>query len=335
MYGFAYRMAICAVGKKIRKMNSKKEIRVFAPATVANMGCGFDIMGMTLDAVGDVLKVEAAEGDGVEDGIRIENRSAAALPEDPERNVITPALRAFMAVYGAPLSVKVTVEHKITPGSGIGSSAASSAAAVYGLNELLGRPFRDEELVAFAMEGEKLISGGTPHADNVGPSLLGGVVLLRGYEPLDVVRLPVPERFCCTVAHPAIVVSTREAREVLPREIPLRSAVSQWGNVGGLVAGLMSGDVELVGRSMRDVVAEPHRKRFIPGFDSLRDAVLEAGALAMNISGAGPSVFALSSSMETAARVGEVMKAHFADRGISSDIYVSKVSNRGARVLND
>ena len=307
MYGFAYRMAICAVGKKIRKMNSMKEIRVFAPATVANMGCGFDIMGMTLDAVGDVLKVEAAEGDGVEDGIRIENRSAAALPEDPERNVITPALRAFMAVYGAPLSVKVTVEHKITPGSGIGSSAASSAAAVYGLNELLGRPFKDEELVAFAMEGEKLISGGTPHADNVGPSLLGGVVLLRGYEPLDVVRLPVPERFCCTVAHPAIMVSTREAREVLPREIPLRSAV----------------------------VAEPHRKRFIPGFDSLRDAVLEAGALAMNISGAGPSVFALSSSMETAARVGEVMKAHFADRGISSDIYVSKVSNRGARVLND
>ena len=139
-----------------------KEIRVFAPATVANMGCGFDIMGMTLDAVGDVLKVEAAEGDGVEDGIRIENRSAAALPEDPERNVITPALRAFMAVYGAPLSVKVTVEHKITPGSGIGSSAASSAAAVYGLNELLGRPFRDEELVAFAMEGEKLISGVRP-----------------------------------------------------------------------------------------------------------------------------------------------------------------------------
>lgn len=312
-----------------------KQIRVFAPASVANMGCGFDIMGMTLDAVGDVLKVEAAESDGVGEGIRIENRSAAELPEDPERNVITPALRAFMAGYGAPLSVKVTVEHKIAPGSGIGSSAASSAAAVYGLNELLGRPFSDEELVAFAMEGEKLISGGTPHADNVGPSLLGGVVLLRGYEPLDVVRLPVPERFCCTVAHPDIMVSTREARDVLPREIPLRSAVSQWGNVGGLVAGLMSGDVELVGRSMRDVVAEPHRKRFIPGFDELRDAVIAAGALAMNISGAGPSVFALSSDMETAARAGEIMKSHFAARGVASDIYVSKVSNRGARVLDD
>ncbi len=264
-------------------MNSMKQIRVFAPASVANMGCGFDIMGMTLDAVGDVLKVEAAEGAGDMCGIRIENRSAADLPEDPERNVITPALRAFM----------------------------------------------------FAMEGEKLISGGTPHADNVGPSLLGGVVLLRGYEPLDVVRLPVPERFCCTVAHPDIMVSTREARDVLPREIPLRSAVSQWGNVGGLVAGLMSGDVELVGRSMRDVVAEPHRKRFIPGFDELRDAVIAAGALAMNISGAGPSVFALSSDMETAARAGEIMKSHFAARGVASDIYVSKVSNRGARVLND
>ena len=131
------------------------------------------------------------------------------------------------------------------------------------------------------------------------------------------------------------MVSTREARDVLPREIPLRSAVSQWGNVGGLVAGLMSGDVELVGRSMRDVVAEPHRKRFIPGFDELRDAVMEAGALAMNISGAGPSVFALSSDMVTAARAGEIMKSHFAARGVASDIYVSKVSNRGARVLDD
>lgn len=317
-------------------MNRMKEIRVFAPASVANMGCGFDIMGMTLDAVGDVLKVEAAVGEGVVGGdIRIENRSAADLPADPECNVITPALRAFMAVYGAPLSVKVTVERKIAPGSGIGSSAASSAGAVYGLNELLGRPFSDEQLVRFAMEGEKLISGGTPHADNVGPSLLGGVVLLRGYEPLDVVRLPVPERFCCTVAHPGIVVSTREARAVLPHDIPLRSAVSQWGNVGGLVAGLMSGDVDLVGRSMRDVVAEPHRKRFIPGFDELRDAVIAAGALAMNISGAGPSVFALSSDMATAARVGEVMRSHFSGRGIGSEIYVSKVSNRGARVLND
>ncbi len=293
------------------------------------MGCGFDIMGMTLDGVGDVVAVAVEDGDGLE----IINRSGVDLPEDKEKNVITPAVRALMAAYGRPRHIVVEIERKISPGSGIGSSAASSAAAVYALNEALGRPFSDERLVEFAMEGEKLISGGTPHADNVGPSLLGGVVLLRGYEPLDIVRLPVPDNFCCSVVHPAIMVSTKMAREVLPHDIPLRTAVKQWGNVAGLVAGLSLGDVCLVGRAMCDVVVEPYRKQFIPGFDALREKVLEAGALAMNISGAGPSVFALSADMTTAERVGEVMRSHFAEVG--SDVYVCKVSNRGARVLNE
>ena len=305
------------------------KVRVFAPATVANMGCGFDIMGMTLDGVGDVVSVEVSEGDG----LAIDNCSGVDLPTDIEKNVITPAVRALMGAFGEPRMVNVVVERKIAPGSGIGSSAASSAAAVYALNVALGSPFTAERLVEFAMEGEKLISGGTPHADNVGPSLLGGVVLLRGYEPLDVVRLPVPDNFCCSVAHPAIMVSTRMAREVLPHDIPLRTAVKQWGNVAGLVAGLALGDVHLVGRAMCDVVVEPYRKCFIPGFDELREKVLAAGALAMNISGAGPSVFALSADMDVAARVGEVMREHFAQVG--SDIYVCKVSNCGARVLNE
>ena len=306
-------------------------VRVFAPATVANMGCGFDVMGMTLDGVGDVISVELFEGNGID----IVNCSDVELPDDIEKNVVTPAIRAMMEAYGQPRMVVVTIEKKIAPGSGIGSSAASSAAAVYALNEALGQPFSDERLVEFAMEGEKLISGGTPHADNVGPSILGGVVLLRSYEPLDIVRLPVPDNFCCSVVHPEIMVSTRMAREVLPKEIPLRTAVKQWGNVAGLVAGLALKDVYLVGRAMCDVVVEPYRKQFIPGFDELREKVLAAGALAMNISGAGPSVFALSADMDVAARVGEIMREHFAQKGIGSDIYVSKVSNRGARVLND
>ncbi|MBQ8437983.1 MAG: homoserine kinase, partial [Alistipes sp.] len=241
--------------------------------------------------------------------------------------------RALMEAYGQKRMVRVVVEKKISPGSGIGSSAASSAAAVYALNVALGRPFSDEQLVEFAMEGEKLISGGTPHADNVGPSLLGGVVLLRGYEPLDIVRLPVPDNFCCSVVHPAIMVSTRMAREVLPKDIPLRTAVKQWGNVAGLVAGLALKDVHLVGRAMRDVVVEPYRKQFIPGFDALREKVMAAGALAFNISGAGPSVFALSADMDVAARVGEIMRQHFAEQAVASDVYVCKVSNRGARVM--
>ena len=323
-------MALSERSKVVKRVVMSK-VRAFAPATVANMGCGFDIMGMTLDGVGDVVSVEVKEGDG----LRIENRTEVDLPDDIEKNVITPAVRALMEAFGEKRQVDVTIERKISPGSGIGSSAASSAAAVYALNEALGRPFTDERLVEFAMEGEKLISGGTPHADNVGPSLLGGVVLLRGYKPLDIVRLPVPENFCCSVAHPAIMVSTRMAREVLPKEIPLRTAVEQWGNVAGLVAGLSLKDVNLVGRAMRDVVVEPHRKQFIPGFDALREKVLEAGALAFNISGAGPSVFTLSSDMDVATRVGEIMREHFAGEGVDSDIYVCKVSNQGARVLND
>ena len=308
----------------------KKNVRVFAPGTVANMGCGFDVMGMTLNGVGDIVSVSVSEGDG----LSIENRSEVELPSDLDKNVITPAVRALMNEFSEPRMVEVVVEHKISPGSGIGSSAASSAAAVYALNEALGSPFTPEKLVEFAMEGEKLISGGTPHADNVGPAILGGVVLMRGYEPLDIVRLPVPDNFFCSVVHPDIMVSTKDARAVLPKDISLRLAVKQWGNVAGLVAGLALKDVYLIGRAMVDSVIEPHRKQFIPGFDDLRAKVLAVGALSVNISGSGPSVFAVSPDIETASRAGEVMSRHFADMGIGSDLYVGTVSNEGARVLN-
>ena len=308
-----------------------KKVKAFAPATVANMGCGFDIMGMTLNGVGDVVSVEVSEGDE----LIINNVSGVELPDDIEKNVITPAVRALMAAAGMKRKIEVTVEKKILPGSGIGSSAASSAAAVYALNEALDRPFSDERLVEFAMEGEKLISNGVPHADNVAPAILGGVVLLRSYDPLDIVRLPVPEEFCCTVAHPEIMVSTTMARQVLPKEISMHTAVTQWGNVAGLVAGLTMGDIDLVGRSMKDVVAEPHRKQFIPGFDQLKEEVLAMGALAMNISGAGPSVFALSKNMQSAANIGYAMEKHFKKLGHNADIYVTKVSNIGAQIIND
>lgn len=308
-----------------------KKVKAFAPATVANMGCGFDIMGMTLNGVGDVVSVEVSEGDE----LIINNVSGVELPDNIEKNVITPAVRALMAAAGMKRKIEVTVEKKILPGSGIGSSAASSAAAVYALNEALDRPFSDERLVEFAMEGEKLISNGVPHADNVAPAILGGVVLLRSYEPLDIVRLPVPEEFCCTVAHPEIMVSTTMARQVLPKEISMHTAVTQWGNVAGLVAGLTMGDIDLVGRSMKDVVAEPHRKQFIPGFDQLKEEVLAMGALAMNISGAGPSVFALSKNMQSAANIGYAMEKHFKKLGHNADIYVTKVSNIGAQIIKN
>ena len=292
-----------------------KHIKVFAPGTVANLGCGFDVMGLTLDGVGDVLEVGVAEN---AEGFEIRNRSGVELPGNVEENVITPAVRALLEAYGRPVRIEVEILEKIAPGSGIGSSAASSAAAVYGVNELLGRPFSGKQLVEFAMMGEALL-GGTPHADNVGPALLGGVVLVRGYRPFDIVRLPVP--------------STREAREALPKRIPLSDAVAQWGNVGGLVAGFALRDVALIGRSMHDVVAEPYRKGFIPGYDALKEQVLAGGALAMNIAGSGPSVFALASNYEAAVRISGEMKRHFEGLGIGCNSYAGRVSNAGARVV--
>lgn len=306
-----------------------KHIKVFAPGTVANLGCGFDVMGLTLDGVGDLMEIGIEED---AEGLEIRNRSGRELPDNIEENVVTPAVRAMLAAYGRPVRIEITMLEKIAPGSGIGSSAASSAAAVYGLNELLDRPFSGKELVEFAMQGEALL-GGTAHADNVGPALLGGVVLIRGYEPFDLVRLPVPDNFFYAVAHPGIVVSTKMAREVLPSEIALSQAITQWGNVGGLVAGFALRDVALIGRSMHDAVVEPYRKGFIPGYDTLKEKVLSEGMLAMNIAGSGPSVFALASDYGVAVRAAGVMKKHFEEQSIGCNTYAGRVSNAGARVV--
>ena len=306
-----------------------KKIKVFAPASIANLGCGFDIMGMALDEVGDVLEM-CLDGEG--SGIAISNGTDVPLPEDPEDNVITPVIRKFFALTGHSGRVEVRILKKIYPGSGIGSSAASSAAAAFGINELFGAPLSEEEVVVCAMEGENLASGGY-HADNAAPAVMGGITLIRGYDPLDIIKLPVPGNLYCPVIHPHLMVSTKEARSILPKEIPMHTAITQWGNVGGLVAGLCTGNIELVGRAMRDSVAEPYRKGFIPGFDELRAKLLGAGALAMNISGSGPSVFALANRGDIAQRVGAIMERHFAQQGILSETYVVKVSNKGARLI--
>lgn len=304
-----------------------KKVRVFAPASIANMGCGFDVIGLALDEVGDILEITQSEGDG----LTITNNSGVPLPEDPEKNVITPVIRAFLEKIGQKAQIDVTICEKIYPGSGIGSSAASSAAAAFGMNELYGCPLSEEEVVLCAMEGENLASGGY-HADNAAPAVMGGIVLIRGYEPLDIIHLPVPGNFYCAVAHPHLMVSTKAAREILPKAVPMHDAVRQWGNVGGLVAGLYSGNISLVGRSMQDHVAEPYRKQFIPGFDELKEKALAAGALAFNISGSGPSVFALCDHKSKAEAAEKLLKEHFEAHGVKAEVYVVKVSNKGAKL---
>jgi len=305
-----------------------KKVRVFAPASIANMGCGFDVIGLALDEVGDILEITMSEGDG----LNITNKSGVPLPEDPEKNVITPVIKSFLEKMNCKARIDVTICEKIYPGSGIGSSAASSAAAAFGMNELFGCPLSEEEVVICAMEGENLASGGY-HADNAAPAVMGGIVLIRGYEPLDIIHLPIPGNFYCAVVHPHLVVSTKQAREILPKAVPMHDAVRQWGNVGGLIAGLYSGNISLVGRSMQDHVAEPYRKQFIPEYDALKDKVLGKGALAFNISGSGPSVFALCDHKSSADEAGKVMKEHFTSHGVDCEVYVVKVSNKGAKLM--
>lgn len=330
-----------------------KRVKVFAPGTVANIGCGFDVMGLTLDGVGDTVAVTLYE-DKEEFNrsasasanafvspactVSVKNSSREKLPESAAGNVVTPAVAAlataFLEKSGSKDSLYMEIEiiDKIRPGSGIGSSAASSAAAVYALNHLLGHPFSEVKLVDFAMEGERLISG-TAHADNVGPAILGGIVFIRGYNPTDLIKLPVPDDFYCTVVHPHITVSTKEARDILPADVSRKDAIRQWGNVGGFVAGLLLDDMELLGRSVEDAIAEPYRKKFIPGYDTLKARLLESGMLGVNIAGSGPSVFALSKSEEMAEKGKEIMAAHFTDRGVDFEIYLTQIGMTGARTV--
>jgi len=228
--------------------------------------------------------------------------------------------------------VEISLEKRMPLSSGLGSSAASAVAAVFAANILAGRPLPPRELLPFTMEAERAACG-SAHADNVAPSLLGGFVLIRSYEPLDVVQLPVPAGLCCAVAHPHTELRTEDARKILKKEVRLADAIRQWGNLAALVAALYNGDLSLLGRSLQDVVAEPARSLLIPGFDAVKSAALAAGALGCSISGSGPSVFALCASTEDSARAGTAMVAAFREAGLESDLYLSAVNTKGPVVL--
>lgn len=306
-----------------------KAVTVFAPATVANIGCGFDAMGFAFEGIGDIIRMRLTNNNKIE----YINLSGVNLPQDPEKNLMTPALNAIMDATGLRQGVEVKILQKIIPCSGIGSSAAAAAAAVYAYNALIGSPYTDEQLVEFALEGEKMASGST-HADNVAPCLMGGVVLIRDYNPLDMVRLDIAHgELFVAVVHPHFEVKTIEARSVLKQEMPLKTAIRQWANVGAMVAGMLQGDTALVGRSLQDYAAEPYRKQFIPQYDTLKAQIMERGALGANISGSGPSVFALCNNIETARRVNAVMEEHFERLSIEADTYCSPICKTGCRVL--
>lgn len=304
-----------------------KSITIEAPATIANLVCGFDVLGLALNHPVDKMTLSLTE----QPGLKIEHVDAYALPTEPEKNVAGAALLAMMEEIEEPIGFHLIVDKQIKPGSGLGSSAASSAGAVVAANHLLHKRFSNEDLVRFAMSGEKLASG-VKHADNIAPCIYGGVTLIRSIFPLDIVSLNAPVLYV-TVVHPQIEVKTSDARQILRKDVKLKDAIRQWGNIAGLVAGIMKSDYELIGRSLEDVIIEPVRSILIPGFDAVKTNSKESGALGGGISGSGPSIFMLSREEKVAMRVEEVMKEIYKEAGIDFKTYVTTINSQGVRIL--
>ncbi|NVN19882.1 homoserine kinase [Muricauda sp. HICW] len=305
-----------------------EEIKVFCPATIANVSCGFDVLGLALDSVGDEMTIRKT----AEKGIRITKILGQNLPLETENNVAGVAGMALLAKSNYDGGFEIEIDKRIKPGSGIGSSAASSTGAVWAMNELLGRPFSNLELVQFAMKGEKLASD-VAHADNVAPAIYGGFTLVRSYEPLDIIPIPTPSELYATVIHPQIEVKTSDSRKILKTTISMQQGIRQWGNLGGLVAGLFQNDYDLIGRSLHDHIVEPIRSMLIPSFDDIKTNAVKAGALGSGISGSGPSIFALSKGEEIAQKVADSMKITYQNIGVDFDIHVSKVNSQGVKKI--
>lgn len=306
-------------------------VHVFAPATVANMICGFDVLGFALDEPGDEVILRRVD----KPGVHLVNITGddGRLPREATKNTVGASVLAYLQHMGrTEIGVEIALHKRMPIGSGLGSSAASTVGGLFAINTLLGGPLSPRELLPFAIQGEELACG-HGHADNVAPALLGGVTLIRSYDPLDVIALPVPPLLYASVVFPHVDVPTRDARQMIRAKVSLKDAVTQWGNIAGLVAGLFNNDYALIGRSMRDVLIEPTRAILIPEFYEIRRLAMESGALSFGISGSGPSVFAFAKSEEEARSITSVIQAHLNGRGIDSNEYISKINTQGPRAL--
>jgi homoserine kinase len=313
------------------------QVTVQCPATVANLVCGFDILGMALESPFDLMEVRLLD----EPLVTVTSRDGFPLPTDPAQNTAgAPLLAMLEELNGSapppgwsprPLGFEVTIDKRIKPGSGIGSSAASAAGAVVAANHLLGQIFSKEDLVRFALFGEKVASG-VKHADNIAPCIYGGITLIRSIFPLDIISIPAPGLHV-TVVHPQIEVRTSDARAILRKQVLLKDAIRQWGNIAGLVAGFIKNDYELIGRSLEDVIIEPVRSMLIPGFDEVKQTCKAAGALGGGISGSGPSIFMLSRDETTARQLEIIMKAIYQRIGLDHHTYVTTINQEGVKII--
>ncbi|HSP11103.1 MAG TPA: homoserine kinase [Salegentibacter sp.] len=306
-----------------------EELKIFAPATVANLSCGFDVLGCCLENVGDEMLIRKNDLNE----LRITKITGQELPLETNQNVAGVAAQALLDEIKSNQGFDIEIHKNIKAGSGIGSSAASSAGAVYGVNKLLGSPFSRNELIKFAMEGERLASGNA-HADNVAPALLGGFSLVKSYEPLEVIKLPSPPELRMVILHPLIEIKTRDSRAVIRQNVSLQKAISQWGNLAALISGLYTEDYDLLGRSLKDEIIEPFRSILIPHFEKLKGIALKNGALGFGISGSGPSVFAMCKGDETAENVKETIEKFYSDKNIDFELHLSRISTEGIKELS-
>lgn len=313
----------------------RRSVTAFAPATVANVGCGFDVLGFAIHGLGDSVTAELAGQDQSGVAIRSISGDGGMLPLKAEKNTAGLSVQSMLKMTDNPdRGIELIIEKNMPLGSGLGSSAASSVAAVFAVNHLLGKPFSTNELLPFAVEGE-IAASGTPHADNVAAALFGGFILVKTHHPPEVIPLPTPSELHCTIIHPKIEIQTRHSRQILKKDVPLEKAVTQWANVGSLVAALYTSNYELIGRSLHDEIIEPVRSMLIPGFSEMKQAAADAGALGCSISGSGPSLFALSRGEQTALRVatgmGKVLKAI----GLDFNTHISVINTTGAVIRED
>ena len=304
------------------------ELKIFSPATVANVSCGFDVLGFCLDTIGDEMIIRKT----AEKGIRISKIEGFDLPLEAEKNVAGVSALALIEDAQPDCGFEIEIYKNIKPGSGIGSSSASAAGSVFGINELLGRPYNKTQLTDFAMKGEALASQ-CEHADNIAPAIFGGFTLIKSVKPLEVLQLPTPKDLYAVIIHPQIEIKTAEARAILPKTINLSDAIMQWSNVGSLVHALHTNDYELLSKSLVDIVVEPHRSQLIPHFDSIKEAAIQHGALGCGISGSGPSIFTLCHGKVKAQDVAKAITNTYATTGIPFEIYTSKINTQGIKIV--
>ncbi|MFC7444286.1 Homoserine kinase [Mesoflavibacter sp. HG96] len=305
-----------------------EQISIFSPATVANVSCGFDVLGFCLDHIGDKMIIKKTK----EKGLKITKIEGANLPFDIEKNVAGVAALAIYQDAKPDYGFEIEIYKNIKPGSGIGSSSASASGVVFAINQLLGNPYNVTQLTEFAMKGEAVASG-CEHADNIAPALFGGFTLVKSTQPLEVLSLPTPADLFATIIHPQIEVKTAEARAILPKKVELQHAISQWANVGSLVHALHTNDYNLLSHSLKDNIVEPFRSKLIPYFDDVKNAAINAGGLGTGISGSGPSIFTLSKGEKTAKDVEKAIQNVYSKTDIEFNTYVCKINTEGIKIL--